>query len=175
MKDRLFIAINFSAAVRSELAELQDGMRKNARRGSFAHPDNIHLTVVFIGDCDKLQTEAVIAVMDGIRFRPFDITVDRTGNFPRHGGSTWWAGVSDNSVLSAVRDEIAERLTDRGFDIDRRRYRPHITLGREVVTDDLPKNAGPFIQPVRSIELMRSRRADGKTVYDTIHSKKAEG
>ena len=52
--------------------------------------------------------------------------------------------------------------------IANRKYSPHITLGREVVTDDEPWQMEAFGETARRIELMKPERINGKLTYTKI-------
>jgi 2'-5' RNA ligase len=174
MTERIFIAINFNSDTRSRLVALRDDIRRNSKRGAFSQPDNIHLTLIFIGDCDTAQTSLIKATMDKVRFQPFTITVDNIGRFKRGSGSLWWAGVQENKGLSDMQSDLTNRLISIGFSLDERKYSPHITLGREVVCSEGPRYVEPFSETIGSIELMRSERIDGKLTYTVIHKKEAD-
>jgi 2'-5' RNA ligase len=47
---RLFIAIHFSPGVREVLLSAIDSLRAQAVSGNFTRPENLHLTLAFIGD-----------------------------------------------------------------------------------------------------------------------------
>ena len=64
--------------------------------------------------------------------------------------------------------EITHKLALCGFEMDGRKYSPHITLGREVVTDIKPWTIEPFGETVGTIDLMKSERVDGKLTYTSI-------
>ena len=70
-----------------------------------------------------------------------------------------------------LQHEIEHKFALCGFEMDGRKYHPHITLGREVVTDTAPWTIEPFGETVTSIELMKSERINGKLTYTTIHEK----
>jgi 2'-5' RNA ligase len=72
---RLFIAINFNTETRMQLLALRDELRIRSRRGSFTVPENLHLTLVFLGECDEAQTSSVKKVMSTINFEPFPICI----------------------------------------------------------------------------------------------------
>ena len=171
---RLFIAINFNDETRARLLGLRDAIRSGSAGGNFGAPENMHLTIVFIGECDASQTAAVRAAMDEAPFVPFEIKIGRVGLFKRDGGGIWWAGVEANKILSDLQRRLTTDLISKKFAVDSRSYNPHITLGREVVTDMKPWEAEPFGETVRSIELMKSERIGGKLVYTPIYRRGCE-
>lgn len=168
---RLFIAVNFSAATKEKLLTLRDELRTRSTRGNFSLPENLHLTLVFLGECSPQQTAAAKAVLDAAPVAPFTLTIDRVGCFRRQGGDIWWAGACENKTLTALQQDVAERLTVLGFSLDNRNFSPHITLGRGVLTECKPWPIEAFGEVVAGIELMKSERMGGKLVYTPIHSK----
>ena len=167
---RLFIAINFNDATRAGLIALRDELQKKAAGGRFSAPENIHLTLVFLGECDARQTMGAKAAMDAVIFEPFTVTIDRVGRFKRDGGAIWWAGVRENKQLLNLYDSLTDKLTAAGFELEKRKYSPHVTLAREVVTNEQPREIEPFSQAVSTIELMKSEHIRGKLTYTAIHS-----
>jgi 2'-5' RNA ligase len=172
---RLFIAINFNAATKSRLLALRDELRGCSTRGNFSLPENLHLTLAFLGECDAKQTAAVKAAMDAVRFEPFDLAIERVGRFKRDGGDVFWAGVREDKPLLDLQRDLTDTLIAAGFSLDRRRYSPHITLGREVLADWSPQRIEVFGEPVFRIDLMKSERMQGKLTYTAIHSAAANG
>ena len=170
---RLFIAVNFSVEVRTRLIALRDKLRANAGRGSFTAPENLHLTLQFLGECDAGQIAAAKAAMAEVRFAPFDLSIDHVGCFKREDGDIWWAAIAENGELLKLQCALADRLRLKGFVLEKRRYSPHITLGRRVTTDMTAWSVDSFGETVTSIELMRSERVQGKLVYTAVHSKRA--
>jgi len=167
---RLFIAINLNNATKDSLVDLRDDLKSLSERGNFTFRENLHITLAFLGECDAKQAAAAKAAMDSLSLRPFDVRIERIGRFMAgQGEATWWAGVSVGETLSALNLELADRLEAAGFLIDKRKFSPHITLGRRVVTDAVPRRVGPFVETVKKIDLMKSERIDGKLTYTAIH------
>jgi 2'-5' RNA ligase len=171
---RLFIAINFNDNTRSRLIGLRDELRSRSRRGNFSASDNLHLTLAFLGECDAKRTDAAKSVLGSVNFAPFGIAIDRVGRFKRSNGNNrgdiWWAGVSENEALLDLQRDLTEKLTTAGFEFDSHKYSPHVTLGREVVTDAAPWRITPFGETVGAMELMKSERVLGKLTYTAIYS-----
>jgi len=170
---RLFIAINFSAATRNSLLALRDELRSRSEAGSFTLPENLHITLAFLGECSAKQTAAVRASMDAVRFEPFDIRIERVGRFGGgQGEALWWAGANVSKALSELHRDLTGGLTAAGFSLDTRRFSPHITLGRRVVTDSAPWQIEPFGETVSQIDLMKSERIDGRLTYTAIYHRR---
>ena len=168
---RLFIAINFNEATRVRLISLRDELQHKAANGRFSAPENLHLTLVFLGECDVKQAMGAKAAMDTVNFEPLVVTIDRVGRFRRDGGDVWWAGVRNDEPLLNLQRNLTDKLISAGFDLEKRKYSPHITLGREVVIKEPPGEIVPFCETVSAIELMKSEHIRGKLTYTVVHEK----
>lgn len=170
---RLFIAINFADSTRQKLFSLCDELRLHSEQGRFCLPENLHLTLAFLGECNATQVITAKSVLDTITFRPFGLTVERIGRFKRSNGDTWWAGLRVSEPLSNLQSVLSGKLTAKGFALEDRKYKPHITLGRDVITDMKPHKIDPFGETVSSISLMKSEQNIGITKYTALHDRKA--
>ena len=166
---RLFIAINFNETTRARLIALRDDLRRKAISGRFSAPENLHLTLVFLGECDMAQAKRAEAAMDAVNFAPFPVTFDRIGRFGRDGGGLWWAGARGNEPLLNLHRDLTGKLAAGGFELEKRKYSPHVTLAREVVAKEPPMEIETFSETVFAIELMKSEHMHGKLKYTAIH------
>ena len=171
---RLFIAVNFNDDTKNKLLALRDELCSNSTKGNFTLPENIHLTLAFLGECDAKQIESIKSVMDMTSFKPFDLNIECIGRFKRGGDDIWWAGVRENKELLDLQRNLTTELCNKGFQLDNRKYSPHITLGREIVTEASPRQIEPFGETVSKIDLMKSERIHGKLTYTAIYSKEAD-
>jgi len=169
---RLFIAINFNDMTRARLIALRDELRDKAVYGRFSPSENLHLTLAFLGESDAKQTAAAKAVMDAVNFDPLIVTIGCIGRFSRGGSDIWWAGVSENKPLLNLYGDLTDKLSAAGFDLEKRKYSPHITLGREIMTEAVPRQIPAFGERVYKIDLMKSERVNGKLTYTAIHSRR---
>ena len=170
---RLFIAINFPAELKAAIAKIRDNIKEMAFRGNFTLDENLHLTLVFLGECDGRQTNAIKSAMDETDFSAFVLTLDRAGCFKRDSGNIWWVGLKENKALSALQEDLTQRLLQKGFILENRKYTPHVTIGREVnIRAALVQPEVPTVGfSVNSIELMKSEHIKGKLVYTPIYTK----
>lgn len=168
---RLFIAVNFQKETSSNLLALQAELRAQSTRGRFSAPENLHLTLVFLGECDESQRTAAQEAMDAVDFESFPITVDRVGRFRGDRGDTWWAGVSESRSLLDLQQRLTNELIKLGFSLEKRQYNPHITLGRNITSRFSPRAIEPFGESVSRMELMKSEQNDGELTYTSIYLK----
>ena len=172
---RLFVAVPFSEGTRRALLGLQRELREEVVRGRFSASENLHLTLAFLGECDSIQLEAAKAVMDAVAFAPFVIQMNRLGRFRRAGGDTWWAGVLECPPLLALQGNLAVKLCEAGFSLERRAFRPHVTLARQVEGEAREREIVPFEERVGEIALIKSERpSGGRLTYTVIYEKKAD-
>ena len=170
---RTFIAIELEEEVKEHLANIQTETQKLCRRGNYTPKENFHLTLHFLGeveeeDLDYLQ-EAIFETAR--RNRPFTLTLDKVGFFPRGNKGILWVGLEKSNPLQRLFSTLEKSLEQQGFARERKGLSPHITLGREVEPHrsfmDVQKNVRiePMKISVRSISLMESVRKGPKLVY----------
>jgi len=170
---RLFIAINFEPEIKDYLTEVVGNLRHHALRGNFTRPEHQHLTVIFIGETQRLDLAE--AALERVAAPPFHLELAGFGRFRRGpGGDIYWLGVRPQPVLQAVYDQLGRALTGAGFSIEQRPYKPHLTLGREVVLkpdfdqDAFARTIKPRQLLVSRISLMKSERVKGQLTHTEI-------
>jgi len=168
---RLFIAINLSSDTRSRLLDLRDELRSNSENGNFSKPKNLHLTLVFLGELEKKQVSQIKKIMGSLSSEKFDLIFDRVGYFRRDSGDIWWVGIRKNEELLKLQHSLKEKLVTAGFELEKRKYNPHITLGRKIITDVTPWEIERFGEKVTEVSLMKSERIEGKLTYTAIYTK----
>lgn len=176
---RLFIAINFDEDVKKRIAEVREELRNSSSSGNFTRDENLHLTLVFLGEVPGSRVREIENIMEETDEEPFELEFGRLGCFKRdHGGDVWWLGCKKHRSLMNIQRQLSEKLGAAGFKIEKRQYRPHLTLGREVVIDGRGKIFGsespeqnPITVPVGQISLMHSERINGKLTYTSLYEK----
>lgn len=170
---RLFIAVQFSDEVKDKLCETIDKLRRTAVRGNYTQWDNLHLTLVFIGETGSISE--IKQAMETVQAQPFTLDIGGIGRFRRNGGDIYWVGVKPSDRLLSVYQQLTSSLTASGFSLESRAYKPHLTLGREII---LPEGCdisnlefAAVSMPVQTIHLMKSERINGKLIYTSIYKK----
>lgn len=170
---RLFIAINFDDETKENLITVQDRLRKLGR-GNFSRPENLHLTLVFLGEIAPERVSDICRLMNQITIPELHLSFDHVGRFKRDGGDIWWIGLAPNNALFDLQKDLVGKLRYEGFSIESRSFSPHITLARRVVLNEEPEKdrilKTPFSTDVNKISLMLSHKLDGKLTYTEQYS-----
>lgn len=172
---RLFTAITPPETVRRELAALAEPIAGVA----WTPPENLHLTLRFIGESTADQQERLEAALERVRVEPFILPVADTGTFPPRGRpKVLWAGLGTaHTRLFQLRQRLDDALLSVALDLDVRHFHPHFTLGRlREDTDEkalarfLRKNAGFEAPPFRveEFQLYASELTPAGSTYTVV-------
>lgn len=146
--------------------------------GNTTKKENLHLTLVFIGEVPNSVYKKTCAVMDVMRSDAFELTFDRFGRFSQQDGALYWLGAQKSPELMSLQSELVQALKKNQIPVDEKPFKPHITLGRRMVMEEefsetaFEQEIVPVKQYVNSISLMKSERVNGKLVYTEVYRKK---
>jgi 2'-5' RNA ligase len=183
---RLFIALELPEEVLRKIEgvqrQLQKAIPKTAAR--WVRPEGVHLTLKFLGDTPADQVEALTAAIrraaEGIH--PIALRAEGLGCFPntRRPRNLWVGVKGDLDTLRALHHAIEQEMTPLGFEPERRRFDPHLTLARTArrATRDEQTLLGKLaeeseIAPVaewqaHTVNLIRSHLKPSGAVYEQV-------
>jgi RNA 2',3'-cyclic 3'-phosphodiesterase len=132
---RTFIAVEMSPRVISRAGDLIDELRVTAAEITWVRPQQMHVTLKFLGDVPDTETPDICRVVSeaAASFEPFEITLRGAGAFPNlRDPRTLWIGIEDGSeelkrLQSVLDDALKARL---GYPKEQRGFHPHLTIGR---------------------------------------------
>lgn len=133
---RVFCAINLPLVIREMVMAHSLRLRKSVpeAQASWSRPDNIHLTLKFLGEIPQTRVEELsrAAANAATDQGSFPISVHGSGVFPTHGQPrVLWIGIED---LKGKLGEVYRRLEDEcakvGFKKEERPFHPHLTVAR---------------------------------------------
>lgn len=179
---RSFIAIELEdralqsvSRIQHQLADRVDGVR-------WAKPEQLHLTLKFLGEVPSQLLSEVCQCMDqalcGIS--GFAVQLEQLGAFPKENNPrVLWLGVGQGaSELQEIHQRLDQHSSELGVRQEGRGYIPHITLGRvsrqankgriSRAIEELPKSE-PIESYVSSIHLFSSVRQSGQIVYQNVY------
>jgi len=164
---RIFIAIRFTEAFKEPMTEAQKALRENGVRGGFTPPGNLHLTLAFIGETDRVND--IKEAVNAIRFDPFEIKTGKLGSFNGR-SKIVWLGIDGDKGLKAIAAKLRRNLDERGIGYDGKKFQPHITLVRNPEPSDVPLDIDveSASMTVKKISVMKSERVSSGVVYTEV-------
>lgn len=169
---RLFISINFDNSTIDNILSVQSRLSDYAHnRGNFTRPENLHLTLAFLGEVPADQIDTVKQAMDALTVHDMKLNFNHIGCF-RKDSELWWIGIDNNPTLTGLQRALIRNLKEVGLRPDDKKFRPHITLARELHVGQLSTEdllAKPFDTSAHAISLMVSERINGKLTYTEIY------
>ncbi|NIR48785.1 RNA 2',3'-cyclic phosphodiesterase [candidate division KSB1 bacterium] len=130
---RTFIAVEIPDSVRDRIAKVQAELKKHKERISWTKPGNIHLTLKFLGNVDEEKIPAISEIIQEVvkDRKPFSLNVREVGAFPNVSRPrVLWVGIDDNPEIVEIADRIDEGLSQIVFPKEKRKFSPHLTIGR---------------------------------------------
>ena len=124
---RLFVALELPSEARIRLSRLASGL-PGAR---WLPPDNYHLTLRFLGEMPGHRAEELDHALAALRGKRFTLQLGGVGVFEKAGRpQALWAGVERNPQLDHLQNKVETAVQRIGFEPERRRFTPHVTLAR---------------------------------------------
>ena len=112
-----------------EIAEnIQNLIKKNnLLSGKYTDPENLHLTLKFLGEIDEVKLKIVQERLEKIKFNEFEASLGEVGVFSKRALRILWIKLFGKSIWG-LQEKIDESLTD--LFPKEERFMSHITLAR---------------------------------------------
>jgi len=130
---RSFIAFDLNnESVLQRLREIQDKLAKTGTDLKVVEPQNIHITMRFLGDIKPTMVDSVHEAMNKVSFSAFNCKIHGLGAFPdMRYARVIWAGIREGAdELKSVFNQLEPNLRQLGFRPDPKGFSPHLTLAR---------------------------------------------
>ncbi len=134
-RTRTFIGIDIGDGVRGNAVALQEALAKTAAGVTWATPESMHVTLLFLGEVDDRDLHPVCKAVKAVAAGepPFTLHVSGVGAFPTpRRPKVLWAGVTAGAdALRRLNAALEEKMLGLGgYRTEERGYTPHLTLGR---------------------------------------------
>jgi 2'-5' RNA ligase len=131
---RAFIAIELPQETKDALARLQNQLKKAGADVKWVEPQNIHLTLKFLGDITDEQFQKISLIIDTVakEDHPYNIRINELGAFPKiEQLRVIWVGIdSGDKETKKIAKALEEMIQKIGIPKEDRAFSSHITLGR---------------------------------------------
>lgn len=128
---------------------------------------NLHLTLVYLGQVDSATRQALEARVDAIHVQPFELRLERFGHW-RRPQVLWWGPRETPAPLQALVAALRRAAGDCGLEVEGRPYQAHMTLGRKVRRAPGRPQAAPQTWPVQDFALVRSNLLPAGAHYEIL-------
>ncbi len=133
-KLRTFIAIDLASPLRQSLAHLQGQLKKTGADVRWVKPEQIHLTLKFLGDTPVEKIADIQTILEETlqNMPSFPINLQSLGAFPKiDSPQIIWVGIqTGDQLIAQLAQSIDEKLKPLGFPEETKKFSAHITLGR---------------------------------------------
>ncbi len=132
---RTFIAVGVERFTHDRLVGLQQRLAAGGADAKWVEPDNLHVTLLFLGEVDNRDVPAICSAVAEVctDFAPFALTVEGVGAFPsmRRPRTLVATLTEGKDELTALHAALEPPLMALGcYRREARPYAPHLTLGR---------------------------------------------
>ncbi|MDX1930031.1 MAG: RNA 2',3'-cyclic phosphodiesterase [Pirellulaceae bacterium] len=178
---RTFIAVEIGSPAREVILRLIKQLAGELHGVRWTQPDQLHLTLKFIGDIDNRELPEICSQMraacSGIE--AFSASLKGVGAFPKNKPPrVLWVGFQDGAEpLKLINQRLETSLTGLGIPTEGRAYVPHLTLGRINRGADQEQIAARLAHDVDTefasfdisdVHLIASIRERNRMIYETI-------
>ena len=163
---RTFIAVTLPAATKAELAMAVSRLRTADLQASWVKPDNLHITMKFLGEVQETAIPAIKQAMTAACAgeTPFNVRLEGFGFFPPRGRPRVLFAATDQQLrLRQLAEKLEHQLAGIGFPYEGR-FKSHITLARCKGS----KNLKRLQELLAAVELTGSFPVSGLCLYRSI-------
>lgn len=131
---RAFVAVNLEPGLKEALAHVQQRLKETRADVGWVRPENIHLTLKFLGQVGENRLGAVGEALGAAArgFGSFRLVLGGLGAFPQpRAARVIWIGISHGAeAVAKLQARVETGLEPLGFPREQRPFSAHLTLGR---------------------------------------------
>jgi RNA 2',3'-cyclic 3'-phosphodiesterase len=178
---RAFIAIEIPGFVADAVRRSQQALQRDGIRLRWVRPENVHLTLRFLGDISAATIPAIREAMERSVFRrqPVSLRISGIGVFPGlKRPKVMWLGLQGQvHLLDDLHLNLSSLLAEQGIPLEKRPFKGHLTIGRVKERLDSEDLGTALLRPVLfktddfvadSICLFKSDLTTGGAVYTPL-------
>ena len=183
MKHRIFIAINLSKKAKSEVLEAQERMKKLDLPIKWVTPENIHVTLTFLGYLEDEQLEEIKKIVEEAtqEISSFRLSTGNLDFFPNvKRARVVVVHLKGDTIVFKVNKNLRESLGKLSYiQLEKRAFKPHLTLGR-IKKEGWGRKSGALEKlkeikihanwKVESVEIMESKLTPKGAEYSIVKS-----
>ena len=177
------MAVEITEDTRKKLMEFQEKLKKVDADVGWVAPENLHITLKFIGYIDDDKIDSVVTIIrDSVtHIKPFDLNYVGMGTFPtqKNPRVVFAQAIDTGGVLAKIHERLDNQLVALGVEHDDRRFEAHLTVGRTKTRRNVNKLLEGLqayqgfqfgLEHVTQVVLMKSDLSPEGPHYTKLHS-----
>jgi RNA 2',3'-cyclic 3'-phosphodiesterase len=168
---RVFIAYVIDDHNKTKLGEIQQKLREIYPNGRFKPPQNMHMTLKFIGDVSVDQFESLTLEVDSVihHHQSLNVVLNQLGCFGNAiRNHTLWIGCQSDPAMINLSEQLAKCAFAANIPISNTPFVPHITLAQHgTLRESLPQ-IEPLNVTLDQVCIFLSSRIEGELVYQPL-------
>ncbi len=128
------MAVEIESALRYELANIQNELKRLNLDIRWVANENVHLTLRFLGEIEETRIDTIKKVLKetASKYPVAEINLEELGTFPTvNNPRVIWIGCKEKgNILTRFYTDLEQKLQDVGLEKDDHPFSPHLTLGR---------------------------------------------
>lgn len=132
---RAFVAIKLPKEIESEMAKIQGDLKKTGLEAKWVKPENVHLTIAFLGSIDNKQVVVIKKILSPINRlieKPIKLRLRNLSAFPNVSRAriVFVDLFAEIERLNDLALKIRNELKNKRIWFDEKPFIAHLTLGR---------------------------------------------
>lgn len=173
MKTRLYFALWPDDGIRLQLSRYRLQLAREGD-GQAVFPATLHMTLAFLGEVDGALIPSVEKVADELQAAPFNYGVNIAGCFSKAGIA--WLGAKETPwPLFELQKNLQASLAAAKLSHDKRTFRPHITVVRDIKTPFADRAIAPIRWPIDHFSLVSVIAGPAGPEYEVLNNWRLKG
>lgn len=174
---RIFIGIPLPKDFVTYVNKKQEDLKPFISKGKLTHQDNLHLTLLFIGEMDQSHIEHLNRHLthDLTREKSFSISTSSLGSFNKKSEHILWIGIEEGiDELTMLAKKVKQSTSRADIAFKSSDFTPHITIARNVIFNTdfsiSRQNYTSYTLLVDTIHLYLSHQVEGRLTYTKLYT-----
>jgi 2'-5' RNA ligase len=174
---RMFVAVETPGAIRRKMELAQLCLEPIAKDLKWIPPENIHLTLKFLGDVEEGRIPRILDTVREVarETHAFRLSTEQVEGAPRSDQArVVWLGIGgETEILSRLQRRLEDEAEQMGIQREKRKFYPHITFARSRrrpvhLPDEVSDLANPVHFMVQRLVVFRSQLRPEGAVYTPL-------
>lgn len=173
---RIFIAINLSKSARKEISKLLKELQRKHWKVKWEKAEKLHITLAFMGKIEQQEISKIKKVCQNSikNIHPFTLKFKGLGCFPDYQWPriVWLGTIGDLKNLALLQKNLYKELEKASFNIKKKPFSPHITLGRvKKARSGERREIGRQLKALQKLDFKSKIKVNKITIYQSILSR----